>query len=87
MIHCIYQELVVAVGSSQDEIRKLQIIPRIACIHLMPVEVMDVVYAAEADISLAKINVHFTGNADGGIQQVEFGGVNGIVMAGPNIIE
>lgn len=87
MIHCIYQEIVLSLGSNQIHVSKFQIIPRIAFIDTAPVEVMDVVVAEEADINLKRVYVHFTGNANGGIRKIEFGGVSATVMASASIIE
>jgi hypothetical protein len=87
MIHCIYQELAIALGSEIEELRNYQVIPRIAFSESTPIEVIDVVISENRGISQTKIYVHFTGNAAGGIKKVSFGGINAIVMAGPNIIE
>lgn len=48
---------------------------------------MDVVIAEEQNINLTKVYVHFTGNANGGMRQVELSGISATVMAGTNIIE
>ena len=86
LIHCIYQELSIVVDSSED-LRRFQVLPRVAFSGTAPFEVLDVLLSAESTISLSKIYVHFTGNAAGGIHQVSFGGIHATVMAGANIIE
>jgi hypothetical protein len=87
IVHCIQQELIMALGEDREDVKYFEVIPRIAFIETVHAEVMDVVITNEVYVNIAKIYVHFTGNADGGIRQVEFGGIDATVMAGSNIIE
>jgi uncharacterized protein (DUF697 family) len=87
MAHCIYQEIVIALGTNREDAKYFQIVPRIAFIETAHVEVMDVVVSEEINLNFANLHVHFAGNADGGIRRVEFGGIDATVMAGSRIIE
>ncbi len=53
----------------------------------MPINVLDVVVPNNSDIDIVRLFVHFTGNASEGVQQVYFGGVGPVIMAGANINE
>lgn len=68
----IYQELS-RVVDSPDELRKFQVLPRVAFNGTTPFKVLDVLLSAESNQNLSKIYVHFTGNAAGGIDKVSFG--------------
>jgi hypothetical protein len=87
MVHNIYQEIVIALGTNREDAKYFQIIPRTAFIETAHVEVMDVVVSDEIHVNIANIHVHFTGNADGGIRRVEFGGIDATVLAGSKTIE
>jgi len=76
-----------ALGPDREDAKYFQVIPRIAFIETVHAEVMDVVVTNEAYVNIARIYVHFTGNANGGIRRVEFGGIDATAMAGSNIIE
>ena len=86
LIHSIYQELS-RVVDTPDELRKFQVLPRVAFSGTAPFEVLDVLLSAESTQNLSRIYVHFIGNAAGGIHKVSFGGIDAVVMAGANIIE
>ncbi len=63
MMHCIYQELALVLGPNIEELRNLQVISRVAFVESTPIEVMDVVLSEANTMNLARIHVHFTGNA------------------------
>ncbi len=73
----------IAVDTSED-LKKFQVLPRVAFSGTAPFEVLDVILPVESTQNLSKIYVHFTGNAAGGIHNVTFGGIDAIVMAGAN---
>lgn len=53
----------------------------------LPKDVIDVILPEGNSVNLARLYVHFTGNAAGGSRNVCFGGVNATVIAGASVAE